>query len=151
MGTLIACLGDSCYQLTPTGWHHWKNIRHHDRAGHTSAVTSEGLLLVGGFDSPTTTELLPWEEGESREGFTLQHEGHHHCSIQTSPATIILTGGPWSPGPASSLVTEYSGLGAGDEVTFRELPPLLHPRALHACGWYSVGDSQVRLVTTRPL
>ena len=46
-----------------------------------------------------------------------------------------------------SLVTEYSGLWAGKEVTSRELPPLLHPRYQHACGWYTVGDSHVRLLT----
>ena len=124
------------------GWQHWRKTLH-TRQFHTSAVTSQGLLLLGGSYSPNTTELLPWEGGESREGFSLQHDGHHHCSIQTSPGTIVLTGGPWSPGPASSLVTEYSGLGSIEEVTSRELPPFLHPRALHACGWYSVGDSQV--------
>ena len=146
--TLIACYDYSCDQLTPSGWQHWRNIRYY-RDGHTSAVTSQGLLLVGGDSSPTTTELLPWEGGESRESFSLQHNRWDHCSIQTSPNTIILTGGEYTG--TQSLVTEYSGLDAGEEVTSRELPPLLHPRFLHACGCYSVGDSQVRLRTPRPL
>ena len=111
--TLISCQGDSCDHLTPSGWQLWRQTLY-SRVYHTSAVvTSQGLLLVGGYDSPTTTELLPWEGGESREGFTLQHERDGHCSIQTSPNTIVLTGGAYT----DSLVTEYRGLDAGEEVT----------------------------------
>ena len=137
--TLVACYLDSCDQLTPSGWQHWRNSLY-SRQYHTTAVTTQGLLLVGGMESPTTTELLPWDGGESREGFTLHVGRSGHCSIQTSPNTIILLGGA-NPG---SLVTEYSGLAAGEEVTSRDLPPLLQPRAGHGCGCYSLGDSQVR-------
>ena len=151
--TLIACSGFSCDQLTLSGWQHWRKTLNY-RYLHTSAVTSQGLLLVGGMGSPTTTELLPWEGGESREGFTLQEERAHHCSIQTSPDTVILTGGllllTGGEYPFSSLVTEYSDLDILEEVTSRELPPLLHPRWHHACGCYTVGDSQVRLLTPSP-
>jgi hypothetical protein len=87
--SLTVCSGDSCDQLTPSGWQHWRKTLH-TRQFHTSAITSQGLLLLGGSYSPNTTELLPWEGGESREGFSLQHDGHHHCSIQTSPGTIVL-------------------------------------------------------------
>ena len=150
--TLISCQGDSCDHLTPSGWQLWRQTLY-SRVYHTSAVTSQGLLLVGGYDSPTTTELLPWEGGDAREGFALQHESFEHCSIQTSPGTIVITGGNIDSDyyVTSSLVTEYSKLGAGEEVTSRELPPLLQPRLDHACGWYSVGDSQVRLVIPCPL
>ena len=83
------------------------------------------------------------EGGQSREGFSLQEERKLHCSIQTSPDTIVLKGGNYSP----SLVTEYSGLDNLEEVTSRDLPPLLNPRTGHACGCYSVDGSQVRLLT----
>ena len=143
---LIACYGLSCEQLTLSGWQHWRTTLY-SRFFHTSAVTSQGLLLVGGAGSPTTAELLPWNGEEGREAFTLQDKRISHCSIHTSPTSLVLTGGEYT----SSLATEYTGLGAGEEVTSRELPPLLHPRYHHACGWYSVGDSQVRLVTSCPL
>ena len=139
--SLVACQGDTCDQLTPSGWQHWGRTRYF-RWYHTSAVTSQGLLLAGGRESLTTTELLPWEGGESREGFSLQHKRNGHCSIQPSPDTVILTGGEYT-----SLVTEYSGLGAGEEVTSRELPPLPTRRYFHACGCYSMGASQVRQLT----
>ena len=67
--TVVACSWHSCDQLTPSGWQHWRNSLY-SRKYHTSAVTLQGLLLVGGSESSTTTELLPWEGGESREGFT---------------------------------------------------------------------------------
>jgi hypothetical protein len=102
-------------------------------------VTAEGLLLVGGQYSPTTTELLPAEGGPAREGFPLQPGRWGHCSIQLSADTIVLTGG----GGTESLVTEHSGLGTGGEVTTRELPALLTPRFDHACGVYTVGGTQV--------
>ena len=143
---IIACYGDTCDQLAPSGWLHWRNTLY-SRRFHTSVVTSQGLLLVGGVESPMTTELLPWEGGESRESFTLKHERKFHCSIHPGPDTIVLMGGF----PSYSLVTEYSGLDAGEEVTSRELPPLLQPQELLACGCYSVGDSQVTLVTPCPL
>ena len=127
--TVITCYDDSCDQLSPSGWQHWRNTLY-SRKYHTSVVTSQGLLLVGGLHSPTSTELLLWQPGQSREGFSLQHQRSSHCSIQTSPNTIVLTGGDY---PSSSLVTEYSGLGAGEEVSSRDLPPLLHPRYGHAC------------------
>ena len=139
--TVIACDWDTCDQLTPSGWQHWRKTRYR-RFRHTSAVTIEGLLLVGGADSPTTTELLPWEGGESREGFTLKDARKRHCSIQTSPDTIVLTAGENS----EFMVTEFRGLNPGEEVTTKQLPRLLHPRYDHACTWYTVGDIQVRLV-----
>ena len=139
--SLLACQGDTCDQLTPSGWQPWGRTRYF-RWYHTSAVTSQGLLLAGGRESLTTTELLPWEGGESREGFSLQHKRNGHCSIQPSPDKVILTGGEYT-----SLVTEYSGLDAGEEVPFRELPPLPTRRSFHACGCYGVGTSQVRQLT----
>jgi hypothetical protein len=140
-GRVLACYGASCLELTGSGWEAGPSTLY-SRVGHTSAVTAEGLLLVGGhggMDSTTTTELLPAEGGPSKEGFTLQLGRQFHCSIQLSADTIVLTGGHTT----GSLVTEHSGLGTGGEVTTRELPALLTPRALHACGVYTVGGTQV--------
>jgi hypothetical protein len=137
-GRVLACYYDSCLELTGSGWEAGPSTLHR-RTRHTSAVTAEGLVLVGGKDSPTTTELLPAEGGPSREGVLLQPGRQQHCSIQLSANTIVLTGGVGT----ESLVTEHSGLGTGGEVTTRELPALLTRRYSHACGVYTVGGTQV--------
>jgi hypothetical protein len=137
-GRVLACFGVSCLELTGSGWEAGPSTLH-TRIVHTSAVTAEGLLLVGGQYSPNTTELLPAEGGPAREGFPLQPGRQQHCSIQLSADTIVLTGGYTT----KSLVTEHSGLGTGGEVTTRELPALLTPRGGHACGVYTVGGTQV--------
>jgi hypothetical protein len=137
-GRVLACYDDSCLELTGSGWEAGPSTLH-SRIHHTSAVTAEGLLLVGGSYSRTTTELLPLDGGSSRQGFPLQPGRRDHCSIQLSADTIVLTGG-WD---TESLVTEHSGLGTGGEVTTRELPALLTPRWDHACGVYTVGGTQV--------
>ena len=59
------------------------------RDWHTSAVTSRGLVLVGGGWSKTTTELVTME-GESKEDFSLSHERMEHCSIQVRLDAYIL-------------------------------------------------------------
>jgi hypothetical protein len=135
---VLACFYDSCQELTRSGWEAGPSTLH-TRTFHTSAVTAEGLLLVGGSSSPNTTELMPAEGGPAREGFLLQPGRYSHCSIQLSADTIVLTGGL----DTESLVTEHSGLGTGGEVTSRELPALLTFRSNHACGVYTVGGTQV--------
>ena len=136
---LIACSGDSCDQLTASGWQHWRNTQFY-RSGHTSAVTSRGLLLVGGRGSSTLAEFLSWDEGEYAGGFNLADGRGYHCSIQTSPSTVVLTGGLTT----ESQVTELSGLAAGETVSYRELPGLLQGREGHACGYYNMGTTQVK-------
>jgi hypothetical protein len=144
-GRVLACFWDSCLELTGSGWEAGPSTLH-TRTVHTSAVTAEGLLLIGGSGSPNTTEFLPAEGGPTREGFTLQAGRMAHCSIQLSADTIVLTGGSGT----FSLVTEHSGLGTGGEVTTRELPALLTHRAGHACGVYTVGGTQVGQGTLLP-
>jgi len=104
---------------------------------HTSAVTSQGLLLVGGLGSISTTELVTGE-GSSRESFTLEEGRMGHCSIQLSESTIVLTGGQLHP----NLVTEYSGIDNGWQVSAKQLQPLTSPRYYHACATYNLGHTQ---------
>ena len=61
--SIFACSGDSCDYLTPSVWEHWMNTLY-GREQHTSAVTANGLVLVGGRFSSSTIELLPWDGGE---------------------------------------------------------------------------------------
>ena len=80
-GLPMVCYNTTCYQLTGAGWLHYQDTLH-ARQYHTSAIVQDDLLLVGGFGSPSTTEVLPGDGGEGREGFTLDPARMDHCSIQ---------------------------------------------------------------------
>ena len=88
-GLPVACYYTSCYQLTGAGWLHYQDTLH-SRYRHTSAVLEEGLLLVGGYESRSTTEVLPVDGGEAREGFSLNPGRQYHCSIQVRLTNRIL-------------------------------------------------------------
>ena len=140
-GEIIACDTNSCDQLTETGWKVFVPELLEGRWYHTSAVTSKGLLLVGGGGSWNTTESVPFNGGESVKSFPLEPGRYLHCSIQITESTIVLTG---NGGPTPhNAVHEYSNLEG--EVTSRELPSLIFARYNHACGMYSVGTSKVSL------
>ena len=137
-GVIFACFANSCDILTREGWQSGPSSLF-SRRWHTSAVTSRGLLLVGGFDSSHTTELLTLDGGESQESFALSPARDNHCSIQVDESTIVLTGGK---GEGYSLVTEYSGL-EEEQPTVKQLPQLDVGREGHACGSYTVEEKQV--------
>ena len=42
------------------------------RADHVTWVTASGVYLIGGWDSPTTTEIIN-DGGQVREGFSLKY------------------------------------------------------------------------------
>ena len=72
---------------------------------HTSATTSSGVLLLGGFYSPNTTELIQ-SDGQSRLGFSLLPGRSGHCSIEVqkqfpnqSVSTNLISDQSFNPGP----------------------------------------------------
>ena len=145
-GIIFVCFADSCDILTADGWQSGPSTVY-SRRWHTSAVTSRGkLLLVGGFDSSATTELVSLDGGESRESFTLSPTRDNHCSIQVDESTIIITGGK---GEGYSLATEYSGLDEEDTTVQQQLPDLNAGREGHACGSYTVAEKQVLKIRFR--
>ena len=74
-GNLIICGGyqttDNCISLINGSW-----IKTHsllfDRLDHSSWTTDEGVILIGGENSPTTTEIVT-ESGRVEQGFQLKH------------------------------------------------------------------------------
>ena len=135
--TIVACYGDSCDKLQQGAWVKMADTRQ-NRSDHTSEVIGDSILLIGGTDSPTTTELVR-VTGESVEGFSLGPGGRReHCSVKISDRSVVIIGGfgTWSK------VTEYRGI-VGEEVTARELPDLLTGREQHVCGQYRAGETQV--------
>ena len=147
-GRVIYCAW-VCEELTITGWKMVASTLEFRRF-HTSAVISaQGILLVGGDGSKSTTEIVPIDGGGSRKSFPLETDRFYHCSIQVSDTTIVLTGGAvydnWYVTDTLSLVTEYTGLGTAAGVVSKALPDLLSKRANHACGMYTIGSSQVNM------
>ena len=134
----VVCHENSCDQFTGTSWEPLQSTLH-CRTDHSAAVLGDLLLLLGGVYSPHTTELVPLYGGVSQPGFPLETARYGHCSIQVSQTVIVLTGGA----AMDSLVTEYSDIQLGQEVTIRELPTLNFGRSHHACGLYETEGSQV--------
>ena len=121
----------------------WENLTTIEwRVAHTSAITPDGLLLVGGSGSPNTTELIPKErDEEGYMGFSLETGRQFHCSIQIDETSIVLTGGLGT----EFLVTEHTELGDLDDAVNREIANLTTGRYYHACGMYTVGEYEAKV------
>jgi len=145
-GKVVACLEYLCYQLVGDSWV-FLSANLFARAGHTSSVTDQGLLLVGGWSNPFNlaaynAEVMPAEGGVSNYAFPIPFPGRKdHCSIQVSASTIVMTGGL----DTEDLVTEVSGIGGA--VSFKNLSSLTTGRWDHACGMYTVGEATMLIVT----
>ena len=120
----LVCEKTGCLWLDKDGWRVGPDTVQMRRY-HTSAVTDQGVLLVGGMDSPTTTELVPLHGGESRPSFALAKGRRQHCSIQTGPNSFVLTGGHLVD--TFNLVTEFTLRGL-DQVETKVLPTLKQGR-----------------------
>ena len=127
---LVACWEDGCLVLGPEGWEEGPATLH-SRTFHTTLVAGTTLHLLGGNQSPGTSEVVDLATGAVREGFPLRPARGGHCSIPVAADTVVLTGG-WQ---AEALVTELSGL-AGEEVMVRQLPSLLVNRCDPGWWWW---------------
>jgi len=138
---LVVCYNVTCWQLNEhSGWDVLA-VTKESRRYHSAASTSQGLLLLGGSDSPETTEIV--QDNQTLQSFKLSPGRKNHCSVEIDPSTIVLTGGSRT----TSTVTEISNLG-NDEVFTRDLPFLITGRRNHACGVYTTAPAeQVLLVT----
>merc|ERR1711971_281468 len=139
-GVPTVCQLNHCLRFINNTWQNGSQTLF-SRYLHTSAVTSRGLLLVGGIEYSNTTEFLK-EDGTAEESFPLLPGRSEHCSVQVSASSLVVIGGSG----AWSLVTEYSGL-EDVAVTSRELPQLVEGRQAHACGSYMIAEIQMLLVT----
>merc|ERR1719348_2788193 len=112
------------------------------RVGHSSWVTSRGLVLMGGWMSDTTTEIVQIGGGEGVPSFNLKYKTKYACAISDDATnTVVLTGGGFHE-DSSKLVTRYS-LGGFEE----DMPPLQEGRMDHGCGTYYREDgTQVMVV-----
>ena len=76
---LLTCGGwdgdyiSTCMKLTTEGWVVSHNLLE-ERRYHSSWQSPAGLVLIGGFYSPYTTELLSSSDSSSSSNFTLQYD-----------------------------------------------------------------------------
>jgi len=98
------------------------------RDGHSSWVSSIGLVLMGGVDSLTSTS----------EHFTLIQDTRYACSIPDTDS-VILTGGR----DTMQTVARYNLQGFVEH-----LPSMQEGRRYHGCGSYHNNDGQMVLLVT---
>jgi len=140
-GTVLACGGGydgvdtvkTCVKFNGTSWSQ-HSTQQFSRLYHTSLAGQHGLLLMGGYYSRATTELVG-----GGEQYNLQQDTSSACGI-TEPGsdnTIILTGGY---GPINTVaIYGYNGfIGA--------LPSLQIARFGHGCGMLFVTGKKVFVV-----
>ena len=61
----------SCDQLTSAGWTRSHTLKY-NRTGHSSWEVEDGIILLGGSYSWTTSEIAKWD-GTTEELFTMQY------------------------------------------------------------------------------
>jgi len=140
-GTVLACGGGydgvdtvkTCVKFNGTSWSQ-HSTQQFSRLYHTSLAGQHGLLLMGGYYSRETTELVG-----GGEQYNLQQNTGGACGI-TGPGsnnTIILTGG-WGP---LNTVAIY-----GDNGFIDALPSLQIGRYGHGCGVLFITGKKVFVV-----
>jgi len=104
-----------------------------ERSDHSSWASPSGTILMGGWDSPGTSEKID-ESGTSSYSFDLEYDTILACAINLG-SSVILTGGYYSP--TLTRVSEY------DESGFiRNLPDLNRGRFGHGCSYYEDGEGR---------
>jgi len=133
---IITCCDNNCDVFQAGQWEHLVNTVEY-RDEHSSIVTSDGILLLGG-NGTNTTEVIPPTGEDAQPGtFDIRH-GRDHCTIALSQDIAIVTGGT----NTYDLVTSYTLPGGSP----RALPSLQEGRWGHACTWYYRGQKKVLLV-----
>jgi len=150
-GQLVACYFDGCDTFEDGEWNHLVDTGY-SRIYASSAVNDHRILLIGGLQADPdadTTEWIPVDGSPAQPGpFNAGNLGPSHCTIQTAPDRVVVTGGR----RGNSLddytydyVAEYQLTG---DFTETPLTPMPHGRIGHGCGVYKgVGGQQVLLVT----
>merc|ERR1712131_478412 len=122
----------SCIKFEDGSWTTLTDNLVEERRSHSSWVTPDGdILLIGGFYSGTTTEIV-YQNGTSIRSFDLKYRTREACSIEL-PEMFILTGGVYT----MTTVSRYSTSG-----WMEDLPELNEGRYSHGCGYFYNDDMQ---------
>jgi len=100
-----------------------------ERWKHTSWNNKEEgkIILMGGGNSHTTSEIISEEEKDGVQGFPMKYDTQFACAIPDQ-TTVIITGGEMT----QRIVSRY---GTGGHI--EDLPSLNHGRENHGCGAYT--------------
>jgi len=135
---LTACGGEvigterSCIKFEDGSWTTLTDNLVEQRRSHSSWINPDGdILLIGGYDSLTTTEIV-YQDGTSIRSFDLKYDTQYACSIEL-PEMFILTGGSVT----LTTVSRYSTSG-----WMEDLPELNEGRRGHGCGYFYNDDMQ---------
>jgi len=136
----ISCGGaytkDSCLIFSDGTWKsHGKTLKN-PRRGHSSWTRGTTIFLIGGWDSPMTTEIISMDgDQQPRASFNLAHSTWWACVIGFSRDEFMITGGLYN----RKLVALYHY-----EMGFvREMPSLNGKgRSNHACGQFINNQQQ---------
>ena len=144
-GQLVACCEASCDTFEGGEWNHLVETRDPTRIYASNAVNDQRMLLIGGGqvgpDIPDTTEWIPVDGSPAQPGPFNVDLGPSHCTIQTAPDRIVVTGGLVANSEEYTYVAEHQLAG---DFTETPLTPMLRSRVGHACGVYQgVGGQQV--------
>ena len=93
-GQLVACHFYSCDIYKGGEWKHLLN-GDADRIYASNAVNDDRMLLIGGqlWEDSNTTEWIPVDGSPAQPGpFNAANLGASHCTIQTAPDRIVVTG-----------------------------------------------------------
>merc|ERR1711971_1070805 len=138
-GRLVACYNDTCEMYKEGSWEYLQNTTV-SRYYHSSVTREDAILLIGGFQSPKTTEWIPVNGSAAQQEPFLVRHGQAHCTIRISDDLIVVTGGD----NARYWVTQYQ-LPDGTETPLTSMGT---PRWQHACGVYRDADNQQVLLVT---
>jgi len=135
MNNMYICGGDDfyardlCIQFVEGQWTALSATMQ-SRDDHSSWLTPQGLVLMGGDYTTKSTEIITLKGGQGGPGFSLNFEVRGSCTIE-DPITdsIIVTGG------MGNEVTRYDLLGY-----LEDLPSMLRTRNAHGCGSYINSD-----------
>ena len=105
------------------------------RTDHTSWLSPEGLMILGGdYGNQTDTEMVSLEDGTSRPSYELHYSGRGACLIPDhDTGSYILTSG--------SDVSRYDVTG-----WLESLPEMLQFRNWHGCGSYQTEGGGMKLL-----
>ena len=150
-GQLVACHLDSCDTYEGGEWNHLVDTGS-TRSYASSAVNDHRMLLIGGsqyYPDLNTTEWIPVDGSPAQPGpFNADKLVSNHCTIQTAPDRIVVTGRVREIGDNYDFANVVEFQLTGD-FTVTPLTPMRQDRVGHACGVYQgVDGQQVRRVPT---
>jgi len=115
------------------------------RYQHKSSRREDGsILLIGGYYSKTTTELVSDSSAVSTTGFTLKYEKKDACSITDTSSVVITGGGYYDYDEGWKLISRVTRYDKDGRVEY--LPSLLTARWGHGCAQYTTDTGKKVIV-----